>query len=281
MTTNAAYMWLAPWQPGKQTHSLSITIAPPSAPPVAVTALRVWNYNKSADDAERGVRAATVLLDGRLVSPPGGALFRRAPGHAEFDYAQTLPLRWQPPSAVAAGSAPASGGGGGGDDDRRRRRWRRHAPLAQGYLAPLRPRGMLLRLRLLTTHGDPHYMGLDGLQLFDPSGASLAEQPGVRVHASPADVNDLPHVDSDPRTVHNLFRPQSPTLGGAGGSPPPPPPSRKAAAETWLAPWAAEEGRANELCLYFDAPVTLARPQPFRGQFEGRITAGVRPRAVE
>ena len=57
MTTNAAYMWLAPWQPGKQTHSLSITIAPPSAPPVAVTALRVWNYNKSADDAERGVRA--------------------------------------------------------------------------------------------------------------------------------------------------------------------------------------------------------------------------------
>ena len=60
-----------------------------------VAALRVWNYNKSEEDTCRGIKLLAVELDGVALSPPAGLLLRKAPGHANFDFAQTLPLRPQ------------------------------------------------------------------------------------------------------------------------------------------------------------------------------------------
>jgi len=40
--------------------------------------------------------------------------------------------------------------------------------------------------------------------------------------------------------------------------PPPPPPTSKSAADSWLAPWSLDAGRANDLFLYFDEPATLS-----------------------
>lgn len=44
---------------------------------------------------------------------------------------------------------------------------------ARSYFAPLLPCGHTLRLVLLATHGDVSYIGLNGLALFDATGAQI------------------------------------------------------------------------------------------------------------
>ena len=50
VTTDDQHMWLAPLSPGTQ-HTLTLTLDTPTA----LSALRVWNYNKSVEDTYRGV----------------------------------------------------------------------------------------------------------------------------------------------------------------------------------------------------------------------------------
>lgn len=255
LTTHSSHMWLAPWrQIEGAPHTLTIDLG---AVPRQVGALRLWNYNKSEEDAERGIRRAHIHLDGRRVSPPGGALLRKAPGHARIDFGQMVPLRACPsPPATASGCASEDGG----TMDCGQKPRLRLVSLPQDYVAPVHPRGQAWRLRLLASHGDPHYIGLDGMEMFGPDGEALTSLQGMRVHADPQDINGLPGIRSDPRTVNKLFTPRAFT--GQGGAcapaPPPPPPAPKAAADTWLAPWQTDPGHANELYLHFDEPVTLA-----------------------
>ena len=94
-------MWLAPFDASASPADRWLEVRL-GATPVAVAALRVWNYNKSPDDTARGVKAAAVLLDGRRVSPPAGFIFSKAPGTDTFDYGQTVALH-----AADEGSSPA------------------------------------------------------------------------------------------------------------------------------------------------------------------------------
>ena len=275
VTTNSAHMWLAPWQPGNgRTHTLTVRLPGGEA---SVSALRVWNYNKSADDASRGIRWLRIELDGSLLSPAGGLELRKAPGHAEFDFGQTIPLTWRPQPSPRDNDATATETATPPDDDdpvavaaaEAMAAWRagrvRGIAVPQDYLAPVHPRGHVIRLRLLSSWGDPHYLGLDALQLFGPGGAPLPICCGaaaevvaataaacavLRVHASPSDINVLPHVLVDPRTVDKLFVP------AAAHASAPPPAARKASADVWLAPWQPEQ--VNELCFYSDTPISLA-----------------------
>ena len=43
----------------------------------------------------------------------------------------------------------------------------------QEYETDNLPMGFVLRLSLLSTHGDPHYIGLNGISLFDQNGNDL------------------------------------------------------------------------------------------------------------
>jgi hypothetical protein len=90
-------MWLAPYTPGAA-HTVTLTL--PRAE--RLRALRVWNYNKSEEDALRGARTLAVTVDGAPATPPGGVSLRRAPGGAAFDFGQTVPL------LPAAGLGPSS-----------------------------------------------------------------------------------------------------------------------------------------------------------------------------
>ena len=56
VTTDDQHMWLAPLTPGTQ-HTLTLTLDTPTA----LSALRVWNYNKSAEDTYRGVSCQLML----------------------------------------------------------------------------------------------------------------------------------------------------------------------------------------------------------------------------
>ena len=94
------HSWLAPWEPHTgRTHTLTIEL-PRGA---LLSGLRVWNYNKSEEDSQRGVRQMVLHLDGVLLSPPNGVLLRKAPGHARYDHAQLIPLHAARANAGAAG----------------------------------------------------------------------------------------------------------------------------------------------------------------------------------
>ena len=62
------------------------------------------------------------------------------------------------------------------------------------------------KISLLSTHGDPNYIGLSGIDLSDGSGAPITlRAPKDQVKANPAGVHELPGLQDDPRRVENLF----------------------------------------------------------------------------
>ncbi|CAB1337902.1 unnamed protein product, partial [Coregonus sp. 'balchen'] len=67
---------------------------------------------------------------------------------------------------------------------------------------PVLPRGQHLVINILSTWGDRHYVGLNGLEVFSSSGQPLRP---ARIRADPPDINVLPAYDKDPRIVANLI----------------------------------------------------------------------------
>mgnify|MGYP000371194395 CR=1 FL=1 len=63
VTCNDHHMWLIPFNAGEK-HVLRMDLGSPQ--PIA--GVRIYNYNKSPEDVRRGVRTASLLLDGVAVS---------------------------------------------------------------------------------------------------------------------------------------------------------------------------------------------------------------------
>lgn len=80
-------------------------------------------------------------------------------------------------------------------------------PPQQDYVCPMHPCGSILKILILSTWGDVHFVGLERIQLFSPDGERIAIDP-EQVFAQPASVNDIKEEKSqwDPRTVDKLFR---------------------------------------------------------------------------
>jgi hypothetical protein len=71
-------------------------------------------------------------------------------------------------------------------------------------LTPTLPAGRYLRINILSTWGDKHYVGLNGIELFDASGKPVVC--GIeQIQANPSDINVLDEYDNDPRVVTNLI----------------------------------------------------------------------------
>lgn len=58
--------------------------------PLQFTSLVFWNYNKSPEDASRGVKRVNIFADGKKLSPPGGFLIRKAPGFCWYDFGHEI-----------------------------------------------------------------------------------------------------------------------------------------------------------------------------------------------
>lgn len=67
---------------------------------------------------------------------------------------------------------------------------------------PVLPQGQRLVINILSTWGDRHYVGLNGLEVFSSSGEPLRP---AQIHADPPDINILPAYGKDPRVVTNLI----------------------------------------------------------------------------
>eukprot|EP00965_Chrysotila_dentata_P088167 2911175-Pleurochrysis_carterae.AAC.1 len=80
----------------------------------------------------------------------------------------------------------------------------RVAASPQDYETALHPKGRVLTLSLTSTWGDLHYIGLNGLELLDPSGTRIGSLARSHVAATPFSVASLPSMQGDPRTPDKL-----------------------------------------------------------------------------
>lgn len=118
---------------------------------------------------------------------------------------------------------------------------------------PELPRGQLLRLDILSTWGDPFYVGLMGLEAFDSSGHLLPILPS-HIAADPADINVLSEYHRDPRSVDKLVDGDNLTCSDM---------------HAWLAPF-TQGARPCVPLAAAPAPAPAPASAPVCGQREGQ-----------
>jgi hypothetical protein len=176
--------------------------------------LRIWNYNKASppESVLRGVRSVqiTLLNSSGAEFPVGRAILRLGPGSDCVCFAQTLMLQ-DIRSGLHCGpnlnNAPLASLGANGTVPR-------YIPpaISQDYEAPRLPCGILWRIVITENWNDGYFVGLDGLEMFDHTGARIMPQiedgpgGGALVAAVPNSINDIrATVPMDPRTPNRLF----------------------------------------------------------------------------
>ncbi|XP_041714323.1 katanin-interacting protein isoform X1 [Coregonus clupeaformis] len=233
ITTEDQHMWLIPFSFG-QHHTLMVNFDKAQT----VAGLRIWNYNKTPEDSYRGVKVIHVSLDNMLISPAEGFLIRKGPGNCHFDFAQEIlfiDLLQTPTTGLvnskrtAEDSAYTLKAGS-----------RRQEQASMDYEAPIMPCGFIFQLQLLTTWGDPYYIGMNGLEFYDQNNEKILLSDN-NIAAFPDSVNVLDSVNGDVRTPDKLVDGVNNTHDGR---------------HMWLAP--VLPGLVNRVYLIFDQPVTVS-----------------------
>ncbi|XP_028910162.1 katanin-interacting protein isoform X3 [Ornithorhynchus anatinus] len=223
ITVEDEHMWLVPFSSGDD-HVIAIHFDKAEN----IAGLRFWNYNKSPEDTYRGAKIVHVSLDGQCISPPEGFLIRKGPGNCHFDFAQEIIfVDYLQPRTVAKPSRSRSDG-------------KNVEQASMDYEAPLMPCGFIFQFQLLTSWGDPYYIGLNGLELYDEHGEKIPLSEN-NIAAFPDSVNTLEGVRGDVRTPDKLIDQVNDTNDGR---------------HMWLAP--ILPGLVNRVYVIFDLPTTVS-----------------------
>ncbi|XP_052452577.1 katanin-interacting protein [Carassius gibelio] len=233
ITTDDKHMWLIPFTSGSD-HTLTVRFAQPQT----IAGFRIWNYNKSPEDSYRGLKVVQVFLDGVCISPIGGFLIRKGPGNCHFDFAQEILfidyLQSTHNRSLTTSRKITE------DTHAHRRGNRRDELVSMDYEAPLMPCGFIFQLQLLTTWGDPYYIGLNGLEFYDQNEQKIPLSDN-NIAAFPDSVNVLESVCGDVRTPDKLIDGVNNTHDGQ---------------HMWLAP--VLPGLVNRVYVIFDQPMTVS-----------------------
>lgn len=222
ITMEDTHMWLIPFSPGLD-HVLTIRFDRAES----IAGLRFWNYNKSPEDTYRGAKIVHVSLDALSVSPPEGFLIRKGPGNCHFDFAQEILFVDHLQARLPARPS-------------RRLEAESMERASMDYEAPLMPCGFIFQFQLLTSWGDPYYIGLTGLELYDERGMRIPLSEN-NIAAFPDSVNALEGVCGDVRTPDKLIDQVNDTSDGR---------------HMWLAP--ILPGLVNRVYVIFDLPTTVS-----------------------
>lgn len=228
-TTDRGRMWCIPLGIERQPY---IQVHFPKE--MKISGVRFWNYNPSLEESFSGVKQVEVLVDGRRVSPDEGCCIRKAPGHTDFDFEHTVFLGPRPHSLRGSlGSSVMHHTG----------RFCPKAPMERGIMdceTPLFPAAYVFKLEILSTHGDPYYVGLDGLELYDVLNERI-ELTASNLKAIPQDITVLEESRGDPRTLEKLVDGVNEGVTDD---------------HVWLAPYFS--GKPNRLYLIFEEPVAIS-----------------------
>ncbi|KAG8558458.1 hypothetical protein GDO81_017002 [Engystomops pustulosus] len=221
ITSEDSHMWLIPFTCGEN-HTITINFDKAEA----VAGLRFWNYNKSPEDTYRGAKIVHVTLDGCSLSPPEGFLIRKGPGNCHFDFAQEILFVDYVTEHLT--------------DKQSSSNLKCIEPATMDYEAPLMPCGFIFQFQLLTSWGDPYYIGLNGLEMYNDHG-EIIQLTENNIAAFPESINVLEGVDGDVRTPDKLIDSVNDTSDGR---------------HAWLAP--ILPGLVNRIYVVFDQPTKVS-----------------------
>ncbi|XP_002735685.1 katanin-interacting protein-like, partial [Saccoglossus kowalevskii] len=219
------HMWLIPFSDGMD-HTLIINFDTP----MEVSGLRIWNYNKSPEDTYRGAKTVHVSLDNQTLSPSEGYLIRKGPGNCFFDFAQEIIFNNTSTGIASDNTAMDNVRGSVVESEEP----------SQDYESMIMPCGFVFQLQLLSTWGDPYYIGLNGLEFYDDHGQRIALTQS-NIAAYPASVNVLEGVENDVRTPDKLIDGMNDTMDGR---------------HMWLSPMLPNV--INLVYVIFDQPMTVS-----------------------
>ncbi|XP_061564927.1 katanin-interacting protein isoform X2 [Cololabis saira] len=225
ITTDDQHMWLIPFSYGEP-HILNITFSKAQT----IAGLRIWNYNKSPEDSYRGVKIVHLFMDDVAISPTDGFLIRKGPGNCHFDFAQEIlfvDFLHTPTDNKSIEESPRGG-------------TKKREQASMDYEAPVMPCGFIFQLQLLTTWGDPYYIGLNGVEFYNQNNERISLSDN-NIAAFPDSVNILDNVSGDVRTPDKLIDGVNNTQDGKN---------------MWLAPMLP--GLVNRVYVIFDQPVTVS-----------------------
>ena len=175
-TTDDQNMWLIPFS--KQKHQY-IEINLQFVREIA--GVKFWNYNKSPEDTYRGVKTIRILLDGKVICSEG--ILRKAPGHSLIDFGQEIELPYKKTS---------------------KKNPNKHSIHTEEYITPNIPQGFIITLKLFSTWGDNHYIGMNGIVFYDSWGRNILEKNDCKVISTPS-LQDMKGQETDPRIALNII----------------------------------------------------------------------------
>ncbi|MBN3276848.1 K0556 protein, partial [Polyodon spathula] len=267
MTQDDMHLWLAPFTPGR-THVIYIDFETPHQ----VAMIRIWNYNKSRIHSFRGVRVVEMLLDGQCIfkgeiAKASGTLsgdleqfgdtilfttdddILEAMSHydntfnGDLDSSQGLVNEEElnrPRTADGEGEErPFTQAGFRAEDHQEHHPTSNHLPEVSNQV-PGTYTGKCLKLNLISTWGDSHYVGLTGFEVVGKDGQALPLSMNI-MDASPRDLNELPEYNEDSRTLDKLIDGSNVTMEDE---------------HMWLIPFTP--GKDHILTVSFEKPETIA-----------------------
>ncbi|XP_077979703.1 LOW QUALITY PROTEIN: protein KATNIP homolog [Glandiceps talaboti] len=264
ITKDDIHMWLAPFQPDRN-HMIYLTLEKPAR----IAMIRIWNYNKSRIHSFRGAKDVDITLDGRCIFK--GEIARASGGilgqtdsfgdtilfttdddilEAMSRYDET----YEAEEIFSARTHDIERPPTADEDDMR--------PFTSAEVLPPKqlndsldfaiddiitstadgktPRGQYLKLHFTETWGDPHYLGLTGLEVLDKQGDVININLD-QIDAHPRDLNDLPDYHNDERTLDKLIDGMNVTMTDQ---------------HMWLIPFL--EGEEHSISINLDEPIEVS-----------------------